>query len=74
VSVVGPDSSPRAQLGSSYLRTRPAGRRLRASLEVSGDPLQGGKCKRYDWGGWSDAIGTENPMDPTRDIKPAMQS
>ncbi len=44
------------------------------TCETCGDALEGGKCKRCEWGGWSNAMGTENPPDPTRDVKPAIQN
>lgn len=45
------------------------------TCEVCGDPLEGGKCKRCDWGGWSNAMGDGDViMDPTRDVKPGIQS
>lgn len=40
--------------------------------EACGDPLEHGSCKRCDWGGWSNAMGTENPSDPTQDVKPGI--
>lgn len=44
------------------------------TCETCGDPLEYGKCKRCNWGGWSNAMGTDNPPDPTRDVKPAIQA
>lgn len=45
--------------------------------EACGDPLDHGKCKRCDWGVPSPNAMTDadqNPPDPTRDMKPAIQS
>lgn len=46
------------------------------TCEVCGDPLEGGKCKRCDWGGWSNAMGDgdQNPTDPTREFHPSIQA
>lgn len=42
-----------------------------------GDPLQGTKCKRCDWGVPSPNVMTDadsNPSDVTKELKPAIQS
>ena len=40
-----------------------------------GDPLEHGKCQRCDWGGWSNAMGPNDPIaDPTKEVKPAIQA
>lgn len=36
-----------------------------------GDPIEHGKCKRCNWGGWSNAMGPNDPIaDPTKEMKP----
>jgi hypothetical protein len=36
-----------------------------------GDPIEHGKCLRCNWGGWSNAMGPNDPIaDPTKEVKP----
>lgn len=45
------------------------------TCETCGDPLEHGKCKRCDWGGWSNSPDlTKNPGDPTKELKPGIQA
>lgn len=45
------------------------------TCETCGDPLKHGKCKRCDWGGWSNSPDlTKNPSDPTKELKPGIQA
>lgn len=43
--------------------------------ETCGNPLEGSHCPQCDWGGYSNAMDPhQNPIDPTKEVKPAIQA